>query len=111
MSMVNTADVQGGIVSRAIGGNSERLQSEELSERFDNIDVYRMMHENLFGVFPGYPEGQRAPDRGAEAAMTMPDTGGVRPGDLLGGYAWLLVAGLAGAAGLAGLLVLRYRLR
>ncbi len=80
MSMVNTADVQGGIVSRAVGGNAWRLGSEELSERFDNIDVYRMMHENLFGVFPEYPEGQRAPDRSAEASAIMPDTGGAIPG-------------------------------
>jgi alkaline phosphatase len=113
MSMVNTADVQGGIVSRAVGGNAERLASEELSARFDNVDIYRTMHENLFGVFPEYPEGERAPTREAEASVTMPETGGVA---LVGHGATPsapLLAGLGLLAGavllLGGFLVLRTR--
>jgi alkaline phosphatase len=116
MSMVNTADVQGGIVSRAIGGNAYRLGTEELSERFDNIDIYRTMHENLFGVFPEYPEGERAPERSTEASVSMPETGGAaligqREGEAAA-PAWLLAA-LGTAAGaallLGGLLVLKPR--
>jgi alkaline phosphatase len=106
MSMVNTADVQGGIVSRAIGGNAHRLGTAELSARFDNIDVYRTMHENLFGVFPEYPEGALAPDRSAGASATasatatasasasvVPDTGGPAISAWAVGLAALVAAG------------------
>jgi len=102
MSMVNGADVQGGILSRAVGGNAYRLGTQELSARFDNIDVYRTMHENLFGVFPEYPEGQRAPERSTEASVTMPETGGVSLGGL---PAWALAGGAVLLLGLGGLFV------
>jgi alkaline phosphatase len=39
------------------------LLSDVFSERFDNIDVYRMMHATLFGRLLEYPQGQRAPER------------------------------------------------
>jgi len=100
--MVNGADVQGGILSRAVGGNAYRLGTQELSARFDNIDVYRTMHENLFGVFPEYPEGQRAPERSTEASVTMPETGGVSLGGL---PAWALAGGAVLLLGLGGLFV------
>lgn len=61
---VGTNDVQGGIISRASGGNAGLMDDERFSQRFDNVDVYRMMYDNLFGRLLPYPEGQRAPDRG-----------------------------------------------
>ncbi len=55
-------DVGGGIVSRAEGVNSELL-SESFSERFDSVDVYRMLYVTLFDKALPYPEGQQAPTR------------------------------------------------
>lgn len=57
-----TGDYYGGILSRAAGHNAELLNSV-FSERFDNIDVYRMMHLTLFGRLLDYPTGERAPTR------------------------------------------------
>jgi alkaline phosphatase len=57
-----TGDYSGGILSRAAGHNAELLNSV-FSERFDNIDVYRMMHLTLFGRLLDYPTGERAPTR------------------------------------------------
>lgn len=57
-----TGDYSGGILSRADGLNGELL-TDLFSERFDNIDVYRMMHLTLFGRLLDYPTGQRAPTR------------------------------------------------
>jgi alkaline phosphatase len=56
-------DVLGGVVTRAEGLNAGLLQRRAFSERFDNIDIYRVMHRTLFGVLPPYPEGQEAPTR------------------------------------------------
>ena len=57
-------DVQGGILTRAAGLNADIL-TRHLSGRFDNVDVYRMLHGTLFGRWLNYPEGQRPPDRKA----------------------------------------------
>jgi alkaline phosphatase len=57
-----SGDYAGGILSRAAGLNGGLL-SDVFSERFDNIDVYRMMHATLFGRLLEYPQGQRAPER------------------------------------------------
>ncbi|MCS6943947.1 MAG: alkaline phosphatase [Sutterellaceae bacterium] len=57
-----TPDFAGGILTRAIGLNAELLLST-FSQRFDNIDVYRMMYLTLFGRLLDYPSGQRAPSR------------------------------------------------
>lgn len=57
-----TGDYSGGILSRADGLNGELL-TDVFSRRFDNIDVYRMMHLTLFGRLLDYPTGQRAPTR------------------------------------------------
>lgn len=56
-------DTAGGIVARAQGPGSELLGSRSLSERFDNVDIYRVMHKALFGSVPAYPEGREAPTR------------------------------------------------
>ncbi len=57
-----TGDYSGGIIARAAGLNA-RLLNTTFSERFDNIDVYRMMHLTLFGRLLPYPDQQRAPNR------------------------------------------------
>ena len=49
-----TGDYSGGIVSRAAGLNAGLLNSV-FSARFDNIDVYRLMHATMFGRLPNYP--------------------------------------------------------
>jgi alkaline phosphatase len=56
-----TSDYSGGIVSRAAGQHAELLQSR-FSERFDNVDVYRLMHLSLFGRLLDSPT-TRAPSR------------------------------------------------
>lgn len=58
-----TSDFGGGIVSKAEGLNSELLR-ESFSERFDSVDVYRMLYLTLFNRALAYPEGQQAPTRG-----------------------------------------------
>jgi alkaline phosphatase len=55
-------DMHGAIVSRAAGLNAPLLAST-FSQRFDNIDVYRMMHGTLFGRLLPYPSGRLAPNR------------------------------------------------
>lgn len=57
-----TGDYHGGILSRAAGHNAELLPAL-FGARFDNIDVYRMMHLSLFGRLLDYPGAQRAPTR------------------------------------------------
>jgi alkaline phosphatase len=56
-------DFPGGILSRAAGLNAGLLGSV-FSERFDNIDIYRMMYATLFGRLLNYPSGT-APTRSA----------------------------------------------
>ncbi len=59
---LGTPDFSGGIVSRAAGHNANLL-NRQFSERFDNVDVYRMMHLTLFGgQMLQYPT-ERAPAR------------------------------------------------
>jgi alkaline phosphatase len=62
VSWSSGADVTGGVVSRAEGLNAELLRTS-FSDRFDNIDVYRLMYLTLFDEALAYPEGERAPDR------------------------------------------------
>lgn len=57
-----TPDTAGGILARAAGLNSELLNTAFI-ERFDNIDIYRMMYLTLFGRLLPYPEGELAPSR------------------------------------------------
>jgi alkaline phosphatase len=57
-------DVLGGIVVRAQGDGASIFQSRALSERFDNTDIYRVMHRGLFGKLPPYPQCLQAPPRG-----------------------------------------------
>lgn len=59
---VGTNDVAGGIVSRAMGLNSELLRTE-FSARFDSTDVYRLLYATLFGRLLPESIGQAAPDR------------------------------------------------
>ena len=55
-------DMHGGMVSRAAGLNAPLL-GNTFSQRFDNIDVYRMMHGTLFGRLLPYPTATPAPSR------------------------------------------------
>ncbi len=57
-----TGDYSGGIIARAAGLNA-RLLNTTFSERFDNIDVYRIMYLTMFGRLLPYPDAQRAPSR------------------------------------------------
>ncbi len=54
INWAGTGDYTGGILSRAAGLNAGLLNST-FSARFDNIDVYRMMHVSLFGTLLNYP--------------------------------------------------------
>lgn len=56
-----TPDFGGGILTRAAGLNAELLRTPELSRRFDNIGVYRMMYATLFGRWLPHPEPAVAP--------------------------------------------------
>lgn len=56
-------DFSGGIVSRAAGKNAWLLSQPFFTERFDNIDVYRVMYAALFRDYLPYPQGQTAPSR------------------------------------------------
>ena len=62
VSWPSSADVAGGIISRAEGPNAELLQSL-FSGRFDNTDVYRLQYATLFGRLPPRAIGDLAPDR------------------------------------------------
>jgi len=102
VAWVGTADVSGGIVSRAQGLNSELLRTE-FSERYDNTDVYRHMYVTLFGELLPSAVGETAPQRPAPAAgsastageqAVLPVSGGT---SLMPGV-WMGVAGLVAAA-------------
>jgi len=56
------SDCGGGILSRAAGLNAQLLNTL-FAARFDNIDVYRLMHATLFGRLPSYPVRSGAPAR------------------------------------------------
>ncbi|MEM9057439.1 MAG: hypothetical protein AAGD86_08180, partial [Pseudomonadota bacterium] len=62
ISYPSSADVAGGIVSRAAGPNARLLQ-REFSTRFDNTDVYRLQYVTLFGVLLPDAVGELAPSR------------------------------------------------
>jgi len=62
VSWPSSADVAGGIISRAQGANASLMQSE-FSTRFDNTDVYRMQYVTLFGKLLPDAIGQLAPSR------------------------------------------------
>ena len=57
-----TADYFGGVLSRAAGLNAGLLNSR-FSQRFDNVDVYRLKHATLFGRMLNYPTATEAPGR------------------------------------------------
>ena len=57
-----TADYFGGVLSRAAGLNAGLLNSR-FSQRFDNVDVYRLKHATLFGRMLNYPSATQAPGR------------------------------------------------
>jgi alkaline phosphatase len=76
IAWAGSADVAGGILSRAQGLNAELLRSE-FSGRFDNTDVYRMMYVTLFGELLPDAVGEMAPDRDmASFACTDPSAPG-----------------------------------
>jgi alkaline phosphatase len=62
LSAPGSSDYFGGILSRGAGLNAGLLNTV-FSERFDNVDVYRMMYTTLFGRLLNYPTGQLAPAR------------------------------------------------
>lgn len=62
VSWPSSADVAGGILSRAQGANASLLQSL-FSDRFDNTDAYRMQYATLFGKLLPNSIGELAPDR------------------------------------------------
>ncbi|MBA4254176.1 MAG: hypothetical protein C0441_09635, partial [Comamonadaceae bacterium] len=57
-----TGDYHGGVLSRAAGLNAGLLNSR-FSQRFDNVDVYRLKHATLFGRMLNYPTATEAPGR------------------------------------------------
>lgn len=57
-----TSDMAGGILARAEGRNAALLHTA-FAARFDNIDVYRLLYQTLFGKALSYPDGRRAPTR------------------------------------------------
>ncbi|MEN9278898.1 MAG: hypothetical protein Q6K92_10890, partial [Thermostichus sp. DG_1_5_bins_95] len=62
VAWTGTPDVAGGILARAQGLNADLLQSK-FSTSFDNTDVYRLMHQTLFGRELESASGKRGPDR------------------------------------------------
>ena len=62
VSWPSSADVAGGIISRAQGPNASLLQSK-FSARFDNTDAYRMQYATLFGRMLPKAVGDLAPSR------------------------------------------------
>lgn len=62
IAWAGSSDMGGGILSRAHGLNAEFLRTR-FGTRFDNVDVYRLMHATLFGRLLPYPQGQTAPSR------------------------------------------------
>ena len=62
ISYPSSADVAGGILSRAAGPNARLLQ-REFSTRFDNTDAYRLQYVTLFGVLLPEAIGELAPTR------------------------------------------------
>jgi alkaline phosphatase len=57
------------VVTRAAGLAAD-VVDERLSDRFDNVDVYRIAYLTLFGQALAYPEGEVAPTRPAPQGTT-----------------------------------------
>ncbi len=76
VAWTSTADLTGGVVTRAAGLAAD-VVDERLSDRFDNVDVYRIAYLTLFGKALAYPDGQVAPTRPAPQGTTpgRPDEG------------------------------------
>lgn len=70
VAWASTADLTGGVVTRADGLNAD-VVADALSDRFDNVDVYRIAYLTLFGAALAYPEGEVAPSR-QDAQVTEP---------------------------------------
>jgi alkaline phosphatase len=68
IAWAGTPDYAGGILTRAEGLNAD-VVDDALSDRFDNVDVYRMAYLTLFGHALPYPEGQVSPTRPGEVAI------------------------------------------
>ncbi len=62
VAWASTADLTGGVVTRADGLHAGVVE-DALSDRFDNVDVYRIAYLTLFGTALAYPEGEVAPTR------------------------------------------------
>lgn len=62
VSWPSSADVAGGIISRAEGPNASLLQTR-FSRRFDSTDVYRIQYATLFGRLLRSAKGELAPTR------------------------------------------------
>ncbi|WP_369257804.1 alkaline phosphatase [Geodermatophilus amargosae] len=69
VAWTSTADLTGGVVTRAAGLAAD-VVDERLSDRFDNIDVYRIAYLTLFGEALAYPDGRLAPTRPALQGTT-----------------------------------------
>ncbi len=69
VAWAGTADLTGGVVTRAAGLAAD-VVDERLSDRFDNVDVYRIAYLTLFGDALAYPEGEVAPTRPAPQGTT-----------------------------------------
>jgi alkaline phosphatase len=71
VAWTSTEDLTGGVVTRAEGLHADTV-ADELSARFDNVDVYRVAYLTLFGEALAYPEGEVAPSRPAGSQGTDP---------------------------------------
>ncbi len=73
IAWAGTGDCTGGVGSRVEGLVGDEVRAS-LTERFDNVDVYRVAYLTLFGEALAHPQGQNAPTReaGRGAAGTTP---------------------------------------
>ncbi len=69
VAWTSTADLTGGVVTRAAGLSAD-VVDERLSDRFENVDVYRIAYLTLFGEALVFPEGEVAPTRPAPQGST-----------------------------------------
>jgi alkaline phosphatase len=80
IAWAGTPDFAGGVVSRAEGLNAEVFDAA-LTDRFDNVDVYRLAYLTLFGEGLVYPDGQVAPTRPDEFDVDELTPGNPNPDD------------------------------